>query len=115
MIDPKSIKPEKYKREDAILALFMNGGTVRSAAISCGVSTKTAHRVMLKHADKIPKRKKMELVPRKEKPALKSRPRSFRMPGDIDAAICKEARTRSVKYQDLVFEVLGQRYGLNRG
>lgn len=108
MIDVDSIKELKYKNEDAVLKAFLVGASVRDAATLCGVSPKTAHKIRLKHADKLPER---EIPPKlgviKKVAGIK---RWVTVPADVDAKICKVARAELRKWGEqanLIFKEWG--------
>ncbi len=104
-IDPNLIHVKKFKNEDAVLAQMESGVSIRDAALICGVSSKTAHKIRLKYADKFPKKEKVWVTPKL--PRKKTIKRTVYIPADVDEKICMAARKESRKWTDqanLIFD-----------
>jgi len=109
VIDPKSIKQIKYKNEDAVLACMLLGASVRASALRCCVSSKTAHKIRLKHADKFPKKEKRAKEVKQRK--IAGVKRWVTVAPDVDAKIVETAKENSRTWQDqanLIFEEWGK-------
>ena len=98
MIDPNSIKEIKFKNEDAVLKAYASGASIRDAAVLCGVSSKTAHNIRLKHAHLFPKKEKVFRTPKL--PKKKGVKRWLTVPVEIDEKICMAARAEPRSWQD---------------
>jgi hypothetical protein len=100
-IDPNSIKEIKFKNEDAVLRAYAGGASIRDAAVMCGVSSKTAHKIRMKHAHLFPKKENVFRTPKlPKKPAgIK---RWVTVPVEIDEKICMAARAESRTWQEQV-------------
>ena len=108
MIDPNSIKETKHKNEDAVLEVLVRGSSIRAAAMLCHVSSKTAHNIRKKHADKFPVKIKPVKIPVVKKVAGVKR--WVTVPVEIDEKICMAARAKSKSWQDqanLIFKGWG--------
>lgn len=110
MIDPKSIKPIKYKNEDEVLNMMYEGSSIRDAAFLGGVSSKTAHKIRLKHAHLFPKKEKVakEVTPAK----IAGVKRWLTVPKILDEKIVNESRKNSLTYSEVVLNILKERCGV---
>jgi len=109
MIDPNSIKQIKYKNEDAVLACMLLGASVRASALRCCVSSKTTHKIRLKHADKFPKKEKV--VKEVRTPKIPGVKRWVTVPPDVDVKIVEASKENSRTWQDqanLIFDEWGE-------
>ena len=98
MIDADSIKEIKFKNEDNVLEVLIAGESIRDAAVCCGVSSKTAHNIRLKHAHLFPKKEKVFRTPKL--PKKKGVKRWLTVPVEIDEKICMAARAESRSWQE---------------
>jgi len=97
MIDPKSIKPIKYKNEDAVLKMFLKGSSIRNAAYICNVSSKTAHNIRKKHAHLFPEKEKV--VKEVKQPKIPGVKRWLTVPKELDRKIENAAVFGSIPWK----------------